>query len=127
MTVDADAVGERISAAAVVAAVRTYRYTYRHEADLQEGVAEALGAAGLPARREVALPGQDRLDLLVGGVAVEVKVAGSPTTVLAQLLRYAAHHQVQELVLVTTRASHRTLPPTVGGKPLAVLHLGGAA
>lgn len=114
-------------AAAVVGAVGSYRYTYRREADLQDGVAAALASSGLPARREVALSGRDRPDLLVGGVAVEVKVAGSPSTVLAQLLRYAEHDQVRELVLVTTRVQHRTLPATVGGKPLTVLHLGGAA
>ncbi|MGH4017865.1 MAG: hypothetical protein ACRDT0_01200 [Pseudonocardiaceae bacterium] len=116
-----------VRAAAVVAAIASHRFCYRAETQLQHGIAAALAAAGLPVRREVALSRTDRVDILVETVAVEVKVAGSATTVLRQLQRYAAHDLVCELVLVTTRAAHRALVPVVGGKPLHLLGIGGAA
>jgi hypothetical protein len=116
-----------IPVADVVAAVRAQRYVYSGEDELQAGIAAAIVAAGLPAAREVRLSRTDRVDVLVGGVVIEVKLAGSNATVLGQLQRYAAYDVVVALVLVTTRARHRALPTEVGGKPLTVVQVGGAA
>lgn len=107
--------------------LRAHRYQFAHEDGLQAGIAEALTAAGMPFRREVRLSATDRLDVMVHGVGIEVKVAGSTDRVLGQLQRYAAREQVTDLVLVTTRARHRALPVEVGGKPLAIVYLGGTA
>ena len=112
---------------AVAAAIGAYRYRHADEYGLQAGVTEALTAAGLPAEREVRLSPADRLDVLSGGIAVEVKTAGTVDSVLRQLQRYAQHDHIHGLVLVTTKARHRALPEQVGGKPLRVVHLGGAA
>lgn len=114
-----------ITAGAVAAAIRAHRYHHAHEDGLQEGIMQALTAAGIPAEREVRLAPRDRVDVLSGGVGVEVKVAGSPESVLAQLQRYATHDRITALVLVTTRSRHRAMPETVGGKPLEVIYLGG--
>jgi hypothetical protein len=116
-----------ITALAVAELLRAHRYQFAHEDGLQAGVAEALTAAGLSVRREVRLSRRDRLDVMVHGVGVEVKVAGGADRVLGQLQRYAGHDRVAELVLVTTLARHRVLPDLIGGKPLAIVHLGGAA
>lgn len=113
------------SAADVATALRAHRYQFAHEDDLQAGIAEALTAARIPYQREVRLSATDRLDVMVHGVAIEVKVAGATDRVLSQLQRYASHDQVTDLVLVTTRARHCALPALVGGKPLAIVHLGG--
>ncbi len=92
---------------------------------LQDAAAERLRATGAPVEREVMLSATDRPDLLVGGVCVEVKVAGSAAQVLAQLRRYAKHPQVESLVLLTRRAQHRGLPTDVDGKPLTVVFTAG--
>ncbi|MGH3825963.1 MAG: hypothetical protein ACRDQX_02120 [Pseudonocardiaceae bacterium] len=112
-------------AATVTAVIRSYRFTYSAETQLQEGVAAAFATAGVPAEREARLSPIDRIDFLIGRVGVEVKIAGSVGAVLGQLQRYALH-DLSALVLVTTRARHLALPTTVGGLPLHIVHLGGA-
>lgn len=116
-----------VTAEQVTTAIRAHRYHYAHEDGLQAGITEALTGAGLPARREVRLAPRDRLDVLAGGVGIEVKVAGSPDSVLGQLQRYATSEQITALVLVTTVARQRAMPEQVGGKPLSVIYLGGVA
>lgn len=96
------------------------RYVYASERELQDQLAEVLGAARLPVLREVQLTERDRIDLLVGDVGIEVKVKGKRTP-LAQLTRYAGSRHVAGLLLVTTRAA--TLPASIGGKPAAVVSL----
>lgn len=112
-------------ASVVADAIRSYRFTYRAEDQLQEGIAAALAAAGLPAEREVRLSPTDRIDFIVGRVGVEVKITGSVSAVLGQLQRYATH-DLDALLLVTTRARHQSLPTVVGALPLHIIHLGGA-
>jgi uncharacterized Zn finger protein (UPF0148 family) len=102
-----------------------YRYQHADESGLQAGVAAVLTAAGRPAHREVRLTARDRIDILTGRVGIEVKVRGATDALLRQLQRYAQHTQIDALIVVTTVAKHRSLPQSVGGKPLAVIHLGG--
>lgn len=116
-----------MTAAAVVDVIDAHRFTYASEDALQEGLAAALDAAGLHVQREVLLSARDRVDLLVGRVAVEVKVAGTNAGVFRQLVRYAGSGDVDELVLVTTRRRHSAIPRDVAGKPLTVVQVGGAA
>lgn len=108
----------------VAAAIRGHRYRYTSEDELQEGIAAALDHSGLEAIREVILSPRDRIDLLVGSIGIEVKVAGSQTHPWDQLKRYAEHDAIAALVLVTNR--WHTLPAEVGGKPLQVVSLAGA-
>lgn len=105
--------------------IQANRYTYSREADLQQGIAVALAAVGLPAVREVRLSGRDVIDVMCGDVGVEVKVAGRPAPVARQLLRYAEHPQVAALVLVTTRSTLRAVPRELAGKPVLVVWLPG--
>jgi len=65
----------------------------------------------------------DRIDFLVGDVAVEVKTKGSRAEVIRQLYRYASHSRVAWIVLATTRAQHR-MPEAIGAKPVSVAYLG---
>jgi hypothetical protein len=97
---------------------------------LQRAAVLRLTAAGAPVQREYPLSKRDRPDALVGDLAtgavcVECKVAGAPGAVLCQLERYAAHRQVESLVLLTRKAAHRALPAEVGGKPLTVVFTAG--
>lgn len=110
----------------VEAAIRRHRFAYSNEAVLQEGLAQALEQAGLEVLREVRLDARSRVDLLVGGVAVEVKVAGSTAALLRQIRRYAAHDRVEGVLVVSGRVRHLRLPTAVCGKPVRVVTLAAA-
>ena len=113
-------------AAQVLAVLQAVDFTYADEYDLQEAIAAALTAAGLPAAREVPL-GALRVDVLVGRIGVEVKIKGSPSDVVRQLQRYAHSDRIDELVLATTRSAHLAVPQTLAGKPVHVCPLWRAA
>lgn len=76
---------------------------------MQSDIAFALTTEEVPFEREVAFGPRDRIDFLVGTVGVECKVAGSANQVMRQLSRYAESDRITELVLVTSKASHRQL------------------
>jgi len=98
--------------------------TYHDEDSLQASIEEALTRAGLPAVREVRLPGSlGRIDLMSGTVGIEVKIGGAWSTAVRQLIRYANADEITELVLVTNRASHSYLPPLMNGKPAHLVSL----
>lgn len=106
----------------------SWRFSCAPESALQKGIAEALKALGLTFEREARLGQRDRIDLLVGApsdarLGLEVKVQGAFPAVVRQVQRYLAHPEVSGLLLVTTRAGHTELPSTLGGKPVAVLHV----
>lgn len=108
----------------IAAAIRGFRFRYVREDDLQEGLAEALRSEGFELEREVRLDARNRIDLLVGRVGVEVKVAGRPDAVLRQLERYAESDLVDAIMLVTSRVRHR-VPAELNGKPVTVVQLAG--
>jgi hypothetical protein len=104
-----------------------YRHRYDNEGELQASIAKVLGSHGIAFEREVRLSDKDRPDFMVGGVAIEVKVASSRADVLRQLARYAEHPEVSGMVLVTSKACHLNMPAQLLGKPLAVCSLLGGA
>ncbi len=112
-------------------ALRGLRFELKDEVRLQEQMAEAFQAKAVPFMREWPLTPLDRPDFLVGTdelprIAVEVKVgrAWSRMRIYRQLERYAAHHSISALLLVTV--GRYTLPPEINGKPARVLNLGAA-
>lgn len=90
------------------------------EALLQEDVEAALRSEGIAFTREVRLTPTDRVDFLVGSVAVELKTKGARNAVLAQLIRYAQSDRVEDILLVTTRYAHCQMPPELNGKRVLV-------
>lgn len=76
---------------------------------------DALTRAGMTVAREVWLNPTDRIDIMVEGVGIEVKIKGGRRAIYRQLQRYAACDQVSALVLATAAA----WPPksAVDGKP----------
>jgi hypothetical protein len=114
-----------VSVEAIAGVLRRYRFNYEDEDRLQEGIAAALTAAGFEVEREVRLTRGSRIDLLVGRVGIEVKVAGTPIDVASQLARYALCDRIDGLVLVTSRPRHRMVS-VVEGKPVEVVQLAGA-
>jgi len=94
------------------------------EATLQARIETRLRASGFDFRREHILSARDRVDFFVRNTAVEVKLDRSRNAVLEQLIRYAEHDSVADLVLVTTKAQHRRMPGAILGKPLRVVYVG---
>lgn len=93
---------------------------FNREKELQASIAEVITRTDLPVEREKALGPGDRIDILVAGVGIEVKVAGSVETVQRQLLRYARSEMVEALVLVTSRWQGSGVPDMLEGKPVRV-------
>lgn len=109
--------------ARIRAALKGKRFRIRTEEDFQEGIAHVLEAAAIPFQREARLSDHERVDFLVAGVGLEVKVQGSLRSVVAQLRRYALQPSVRGLLLVTTRACAMVPPCVLEGKPVGCVLL----
>lgn len=89
------------------------KFTYRNEVDLHRGLNALFVMAGLRVTPEAVLAAGERIDFIIGPIGIEVKIKGSTPQVLAQLQRYADTGKVRKLILVTSRAKHRSLAGTV--------------
>lgn len=108
----------------IAEAITAYRYTVVDEGELQEALERALIASGLQVDREVYLDSRNRIDFMVDGVGIEVKVAGKAASLVRQLHRYAKFESVKELVVVTTRSMHaHAIPESIDDKPVRTLVL----
>lgn len=113
------------SAVEVLEVLERARFVWTTEGDLQHGIADALEAAGFAVEREVRVDAHNRLDLKVGTVGIEVKIAGSWRDVRRQLDRYAELAELDALVLVTSRPMHSRVVSSAGRIPVSV-HLAGS-
>ncbi len=109
-----------VTADDVARAVSGRGYRFADEHGLHDLLVGALSHLG-PVEREVVVPGAGRIDLAVGRVGVEVKVAGTPAAVDRQLARYRASGAFDAVVLVTTRPVHLSLSDPGGTVPLRVV------
>ena len=92
------------------------------EYDLHRLVMDALDAAGIPWEHEVKLAPRCRIDLMCGGVGIEIKRGKiEKARILEQLRKYAACGQVQGLILVTEKTV--PVPHTISGKPVRLVCL----
>ena len=92
------------------------------EYDLHRLVMDALTAGGIPFAHEVKLGPRCRIDLMCGGVGIEIKRgAVDKARILEQLRRYAACEQVECLVLVTEKTV--PVPHAINGKPVRLICL----
>jgi hypothetical protein len=120
--------GEGCADAAVVklaSAVRSHRYRYANEDELQQGLADALTDAGWEVEREVRLDRFSRIDLLIGRIGIEVKVASTAAEVERQVRRYLETRLLDGIVVVTSRVRHLGLPANIDGRPVEVVTLAG--
>lgn len=108
---------------AVLAALRSIRCGAAcTEEELHALALAALEAAGLSPRHEVRLAPRCRIDILCGGVGIEIKKnRPQRAALLRQIARYAACEQVTQLVVVAPRGVD--LPRTIGGKRVTMLGL----
>ena len=92
------------------------------EYDLHRLVMDALDAKGIPWEHEVKLAPRCRIDLMCGGVGIEVKRGKvDKARLLTQLRKYADCDQVEGLMLVTEK--NVALPHTIHGKPVRLICL----
>ena len=92
------------------------------EYDLHRLVMDALDDAGIPWAHEVPLAPRCRIDLMCGGVGIEIKRGKvEKARVLAQLQKYAACPQITGLILVTEKTI--PLPHSIHGKPVRLICL----
>ena len=101
-----------------------YRFRFKNEDELQQGMAQAFSAARIEARREVRLDSENRLDFLVGRLAIEVKVAGQFTraALVRQLERYALSDEVESILVVTNKIIE-AIPAQMNGKTVQTIIL----
>lgn len=104
--------------------VESTRCNLSDEKKTQAQLELAFVQAGFTVSREHRLSAQDIADFVIDGVAVEVKIKGQRQAIFRQLERYAAHDEVQSILLVT--AVSMQLPDTINGKPARVASLGRA-
>lgn len=85
-------------------------------------VLQALDRAGLEPRHEVTIAPRCRIDIMCGGIGIEIKKSRpQPANLRAQLARYAACDTVEQLVVIAPRGVN--LPKTIGGKPVTMVAL----
>lgn len=108
------------TAAELALLLESVRLPIGSEVLLQHGIASELSRAGILFSREHQLSDEDRVDFLVGSVAVETKIKGGLSEVTRQLHRYAQNPEVTELLLVTSRMQLAQVPETLNGKPVRV-------
>lgn len=115
--------------------ILTERMSFTTEHDLQSAIEDRLiRAAGdfvHTHRREHRLDARNRIDFLPTvriqdvyiNVGIEVKIGSALAEVVRQLQRYAAFDDVDELLLVTTKAAHHHVPNYIGGKRVVLCSL----
>lgn len=99
------------------------RYRYRDEASLHDALSAVLDAALVEHEHEVRIEG-GRIDFVVGKVGIEVKVKGSVEVLRRQLEGYSTDRDLNELLVVTTRPAHKTVPDRIGDKRVRVVDIG---
>lgn len=109
-------------------ALAATRYLGVDEYAVQDGIAEILTRNGIDFEREKRLGPRERLDFAVGTTAIEVKVRTSRADLIRQLGRYAAHEEVEHIILASpSRRVLAGLPDQVYGVPIVgVLIRGGS-
>lgn len=118
--------GERTDLEEILSTLSKVRITAAHESDAQEQIAAALRGAGIECEREVRLGERDRVDILAGRIAIEVKtkpVSGS--TLWRQVQRYAGHDEVEAVVVASTLYRNVAgLPEELAGTPIIPVVIG---
>jgi hypothetical protein len=110
----------KLQAAGSVIAAMAYRFT--DEAELQEGISQALASAGIGFEREVVLSPRDRIDFMLEyGVGIEVKIDGSISALTRQVFRYTELPVVSAVLVVVALNRLGQLPHEMNGKPVLVL------
>jgi len=107
----------------LVRLLRSFKIPCGTEERMQSEIEKILKSSGVEFEREFVISARDRIDFKVGPVGIECKIDGSPAKVLSQLLRYAEDSRIEELILVSSRHTHRFAVSSLGGKPFTVVRV----
>lgn len=110
----------------LVKLLRSHRFHFKNESDLQDGIEQVLKKAGVVYEREKRLGDVGIIDFLVDGrMGIEVKIKGSPSAVARQVLDYLEARAVEEIVVVSTRvfAARYLKSPGLSEKKITVVDL----
>lgn len=110
---------------AVSEMLTSHRFVYGDEKDLQAAIELLLKRRNVAHIREKET-GSGPIDFLLTEfrIGIEVKVKGSPSEVVRQLIRYAESTEIEGILLVTTKSSlSRFVPSFLSGKPAGVVSL----
>ncbi len=110
-------------------ALHSYRYTFQHEIDFQDQLAQVLTEKKIEFTREVELTKRDRVDFLLNydpySIAMEVKVGGGINSHLRQMKRYAdaggENSIVDAALLIATKPFQ--VPEYLSKKPCYCIHI----
>jgi len=108
----------------IIAVIQKYKINFTNEKELQQGIAGILDREDVSYGREVVLGAHDRIDFLVEGLGIEVKIGGSLSSLLRQLYQYAKHENIECLLVISSRKSLTRLPEEIRGKPIRVIDVG---
>lgn len=97
--------------------LRSCTLPHSSERELQDAIEAVLA----PIQREYRL-GSGRIDFMLDGVGIEVKIHGSAKSIHRQLTRYCTFEDVKALILVTSKSMG--LPPGINGKPIYYFSVG---
>ncbi|WP_425618077.1 hypothetical protein NA78x_001770 [Anatilimnocola sp. NA78] len=116
-------------ASTIIPLVRSHRLRFGTEQQLHEDVAALLTSADVLFVAEMRLSDADRIDFYLPDhrIGIECKVDGGPTAVASQLLRYARHDGINELILITSRRSHLLSVDQLCGKLCHCIWIGGSS
>lgn len=100
--------------------MRSCRFNFSNEKELQAGIEELLTQEGINFAREHQLPPVGRIDFYLPDdrIGIEVKVKGSPSDVLKQFHGYCGHADIDALLVVSSRTKLGNLPDVLNHKPV---------
>lgn len=104
-------------------AVKSYKYRFVSEEELQDALEMCFNRAQLPFVREAILSPRDRVDFLFEDIGLEVKIGGGLSEVTRQLHRYAQLDSIKSIILVTSKMQLAKLPNSINDKPIRIITL----
>jgi hypothetical protein len=90
------------------------------ERKMQQAVEDLLTESGVDYKRERKIGVRDRIDFLCDRIGIETKVSDSYIEVACQLLRYAESPDIDSIILVTNKATHRQLDGLANEKNIPI-------
>jgi hypothetical protein len=92
--------------------LRTNRFRASQEIQMHDDIQTVLSRNNIPWEHEVGIGKAGRIDFVAGEtirVGIEVKTKGGFNSVAAQVHRYLTCEQLDALILITAKASHRPI------------------
>jgi hypothetical protein len=107
----------------VLNTLENYNYPIHDEKILQEEIAIAFKAEGIPFLKEVSLNELGVIDFMVEDIGIEIKIKGQKMSIYRQLERYAKSPLIKTIILANVKSMN--LPSTISGKKTYFIQIRG--